>query len=80
MPKLGKCHFKQAKLSPRVQNFSLMTEVTSRLGLCSLELLYQPTLWFAASFPKYALGIRNLACEFLRDGCYARSYLFDLSS
>lgn len=33
LSKLGKCHFRQAKLSPRVQNFSIMTENRSKLGL-----------------------------------------------
>lgn len=33
--KLVKCHFRQAKLSPRVQNFSIMTENRARLGLGS---------------------------------------------
>lgn len=85
---LAKCHFRQAKLSPWVHSFSIMTETRSRLGLCSYRCsatkrnpkhsFLSPTLWFAELLSKYTLGmgpIKNVTLHFLKDGCSARSKL-----
>lgn len=76
---LAKCHFRQAKLSPWVHNFSIMTETGSRLGLCSYRFsatkrtlkhsFLSLSLWFVELFPKYVLGmglLKMLLCSFLR--------------
>lgn len=74
----AKCHFRQAKLSSWLHNFSIVTETRSKLRLCSYRrsatkrkpkrsFLF-PTLWFAQLFPKYALGmstLKMLLCSFL---------------
>lgn len=89
---LAKCHFRQAKLSPWVHSFSIVTETRSRLGLCSYRCsaskrnpkhsFLTPIPWCLELFPKYALGmgpLKMLLCSFLRTNAVQDQIFVDSS-